>query len=231
MVTIFNSTPIERQTLEKIILGNPESISQGLKIIGHNFALEDNGIIDFIGLQSTGQLAILSICVDKNDYLLIDLLSYAQYLRKNQGVVTQLFAEHNINFSQKIKIFLIASNFSEKLRLAAAQFSADELALIKFIYLVSGKSGGSKGIIFKPDTFNSQAQENVSLKKNTAKQDYTYAQTENELSIEDEKIKDEKKDFSLENIQDNSEDELDVLLSEEEKAEFINFDKNFLKGP
>ena len=138
MTIVFRKIQIGKDKLRDIILKNPECVQPGLSFIDLNFGNDDEGVIDFLGVDQAGRLIIVNFEVNESDKLLILSLSQMHWLKKNKSLIQRLFINENVDFSCAPIIMLISPMFSPRTIAAAKQLLEQEITLLKYQYIIAG---------------------------------------------------------------------------------------------
>ncbi|MCK4993645.1 MAG: hypothetical protein KAS13_01190 [Candidatus Omnitrophica bacterium] len=217
MTTVFHKTTIPREKLKDIIKKNPLSLMEGLSFIDEQMAADEQGIIDFLGLDKEGRLVLVDFDASLNDEMFITALSQMHWLEQNNGLIKRLFFSENADFSLKPYLLLVSSGFSGKLVTAAKQMKSHDIKLVEFKYITAQEK---EAIVFE-EVFTSKnlstvissslAQEKISLQEENILQEEIPLET----SFKDAQVSVTIPKLIFE----------DVSLSQEEIAEFMEFDK------
>ncbi|MCP4649309.1 MAG: hypothetical protein GY853_04390 [PVC group bacterium] len=216
MTTIFRKAQIDRDKLRDVILKNPGDIQSELGFIDFQFGTAEEGVIDFLGVDSTGRLVIINFDTKENDELLVTALSQMRWLKKNENLVKRVFFSENVDFNQDPLILLICPGFSRKLISAAKELSGHDLRFVQFQYVISD---AQDAILFedifsqqKPEIEDLPMQNIESLKPPTILE---------EVKVTDNSIV----DTTVELTEISPEQEEIISLTQQEIAEFMDFDK------
>ncbi|MFH2138281.1 MAG: hypothetical protein ABII88_07185 [Candidatus Omnitrophota bacterium] len=218
MTTVFRKTVIEKEKLREIILKNPEYIQPDLSFIDLKLGTEDEGIIDFLGVDKTACLNIVNFSTGENADLLISALSQAHWLRKNETLVKRLFFSENVDLTQSPVIMLIGSDFSEKSKSAAKQINGHLIKFIQFQYVISQ----DQDAIFFEEVFcnkkNLQQEIAVEVKEKESITQTTVSLKSSVIRKETLPVPEVSAEAPHPRIE-------EILLSPEEIAEFMDFDR------
>jgi len=217
MTTIFHRAQIDREKLQEIILKNPKDVQEGLSFIDHQLGTQEEGVIDFLGIDKTGRLVIVDFDIRENDRLLVEALSELQWLRENTRLIKKLFYNENVDFNKAPRLVLIGPSFSEKSKSAVRQLMTFNIKLMQYKYMV-GKT--EDALFFEEIYFNETSQQ--SLPKST------YVEPKTELSFE---YKPTLPKSIPPKIAINTPKSEQVSLTDEEIAEFMDFDKALENAP
>ncbi len=217
MTTVFHRTNISKEKLKDIITKNPQSLMDNLTFIDLQLATDEHGTIDFLGVDGTGRLVLINFDVDSSDAMFITALSQMHWLKKNHGLIKRLFFSENIDFSLEPQMLLVSAGFSGKLKSAVKQTKLQDIKLVEFKYITAQ---AEDAIIF----------EEVFTSKNGSSAE-TLPVEEEKISVQEENIPDD--EMSQENPAHPDKDPVqiprlileDVSLSQEEIAEFMEFEK------
>ncbi len=214
MTSIFRNALIDKEKLREIILKNPEYLQPALSFIDLQLGSEEEGIIDFLGVDASGELVIVDFDTKVNNDLLISALSQMQWLKKNQSLLKRLFFSENIDFSQTPQVFLICPAFSEKSISAAKQLAWLDVKFIQFKYIVAE---GQDAIVFE-EVFCNKKHDRY-LRPVRSKE----ADIEKILTFKPPLVSPE----SLPRVEPSVDE--GISLTPEEIAEFMDFDKALLE--
>lgn len=213
MTTVFYRAQIDREKLREIILKNPGYLQQGLSFIDHQLGTQEQGIMDFLGVDKSGRLVVVNFEIEKNDLVLVAALSQIQWLKRNESLIKRLFFSENVDFNKRARILIIGPEFSEKLVSSVKQISGREIKLVEFKYIVAD---GKDAIIFEEIFSNQESSSRFDsdlLQKKAGIKEFISSG----FSLDSEEI--EKPLPELE----------EISLTPEEKAEFMDFDKELGK--
>ncbi|MCG2712198.1 MAG: hypothetical protein L6416_07755 [Candidatus Omnitrophica bacterium] len=202
MTTVFRRTTISKEKLKDIIAKNTQYLMDGLTFIDFQLAADEQGVIDFLGVDGTKRLVLVNFDTGSNDGMFIGALSQIYWLKKNYGLIRRLFFSENIDFSLEPQIILVSVGFSGKLKSAVKQTKSQDIKLVEFKYITAQ---GKDAIIFE-EIFDSKNA--LPAEKSPAVEEKVSVQEKNML----------KEEMPQEILR-------DVSLSEEEIAEFMEFEK------
>ncbi len=217
MTTVFHRTNISKEKLKEIIAKNPHSLMDGLSFIDFQLATDEQGVIDFLGVDGTGRLVLVNFDTDANDAMFITALSQIYWLKKNHGLIKRLFFSENIDFSLEPQMLLVAGGFSGKLKYALKQTKLQDIKLVEFKYITAQ---GKDAIIFE-EVF--AGRNDLLAETSPAEEEKMPLRQENspeeEMSQESLAQPDEGQVLKTRTILE------EVPLSQEEIAEFLDFEK------
>lgn len=140
MTTVFHKASISREKLSEIIKKNPASLMDGLFFIDEHMEAGEQGVIDYLGVDAAGRLVLVNLCTSSDEGMFIAALSQMYWLKKNNGLIKRLFFSENIDFSQQAQILLVASGFPNKLINAVKQVTSQNIKLVEFKYIIAQDS-------------------------------------------------------------------------------------------
>ncbi len=215
MTTVFRKSDIDKDKLRLIIKKNPQALFEGLSFIDFQLGTEEDGIIEFLGVDKNRRLTVINFDAEVNNDLLISSLSQIQWLKKNKRLIERLFFSENIDHNIDLQIFLIAPGFSVKLKEALKQIGSVDIRLIEFQYVIADDT---EAIIFE-NVSNLKSiviDEPLSVEKKAVLNERIVPLENNEAA---EEIKEENPELIP----------IEVVLTPEEIATFMDFDKTLIK--
>jgi len=217
MTTIFHRAQIDREKLQEIILKNPADLQDGLSFIDHQLGTREEGVIDFLGVDKTGRLAVVDFDIRENDRLLVEALSELQWLRKNTRLIKRLFYNENVDFNKAPQLLLIGPSFSEKSKSAARQLMTFDVKLIQYKYMVSK----TEDALFFEEIFFDETYQPPLPKSTDGK-----PKTELSFEYKPTALKSTEQKIAVSTSKSEQ-----VSLTDEEIAEFMDFDKALETAP
>ena len=210
MTILFRRAHIEKEKLREIIFKNPESLEPGLRFIDCRLGTAEEGVIDFLGVDKSGRLAIVNCEVAKDDAMMLTALSQMHWLKKNESLVKRLFFSENIDITQTPQIILINESFSEKVMSAVPQLISYDVRLVEFKYIIAG----SNDAIMFEDVLHTKNLTNIaaSFHRESPQNKPEICAPAPAASAEESG---EKTELSFD----------DIVLTPEEIAEFMKFDR------
>ncbi len=218
MTTVFHKINISREKLNDIIRKNPGSLIEGMVFIDVQLDTDECGIIDFLGVDGSGRLVLVDFEAGANDEMFISALSQLHWLKKNSSLIKRLFFSENIDFLTDPQMLLVSSGFSGKLISAVKQIKLQDIKLVEFKYITAQ---GNEAILFEEVFTSKQPIQAVAAPV-----------------VEQEKIDVEGKNLLNDKMPEKGPEKLDtqpvktpqliledVSLSQEEIAEFMEFEK------
>lgn len=138
----------EREELEPLLVDNPDSIEEGMKILAHQLPT-DSGPLDILALDADGVLTVIELKDEVNDGQLDQGLRYYDWARSNIAWLSRNYK--GIDDKQMPRLVLIAPGFSEALRRVAkyTTLNEDELLDLKEYHALQ-LPNGEKTILSVP---------------------------------------------------------------------------------
>jgi hypothetical protein len=122
------------------------ALEAGLKLIDGGIPCAPCGEIDFLAVDRTNQLAVIDFETGETDELLIRGLGHSDWIVGNVPNLRRMFRGNAINFSLPPRLFLLAPEFSSRVRCAARQVVSPEIEWIRYQLL---EMAGGTGIFFE----------------------------------------------------------------------------------
>jgi hypothetical protein len=122
------------------------ALEEGLRGIDARIPCDPCGEIDLLALDRANQLAIVDFDTTPNDGLLVRGMAHFDWAVRNTLNVRRMYPGPVINFSLQPRLFLVAPQFSPRLRSAARQIARPQITCVR--YHVVDVSGGP-GILFE----------------------------------------------------------------------------------
>jgi hypothetical protein len=141
--------PAAQVTREQVAAALKEflgALEDGLRVIDGGIACAPSGEIDFLAVDRMNQLAIVDFETTASDELLIRGLAHADWIIGNVPNLRRMFRGNAINFSLQPRLFLLAPQFSSRVRCAARQVASPEIEWVRY-HLV--ETPGRAGIFFE----------------------------------------------------------------------------------
>lgn len=124
-----------------------EALEPGLRVVDAGLPCAPCGEIDLLAVDRTGRLAILDFVTATGDELLVRGLGHVDWAARNVPILRRMLRGQTINFSLSPRLFLLAPEFSPRMRSAARQVTAVQLDWVRY-HLVDG--AGQPAILFEP---------------------------------------------------------------------------------
>ncbi|MBU0759951.1 MAG: PilZ domain-containing protein [Candidatus Omnitrophica bacterium] len=133
------------------------TIEQGLRIIDEKINLKEGGMLDLLGLDSSGQLVIIKLTIEENESMLIEALKHYDWILRNVSLLGRIYRE-DIDFKQNPKIILIGPLFSEFFKRQISYIKPLKIEVFDYYCL---SIDGQKALFFenketKRESFNRQ---------------------------------------------------------------------------
>jgi hypothetical protein len=133
--------------LEEMITQEMGQIENDLTVICDHVPINEKTTLDVLCHDGNGQLVIIQLNVNEDDYMLIKGLQSLDYLDKFKSFLKATYNKHKINDKEKPRLVLIAPSFSDTLRHAVESMKGMEIDLYEWEYL---KLGDHKGLHLQP---------------------------------------------------------------------------------
>lgn len=122
------------------------ALEEGLRVIDAEIACEPCGAIDLLAIDRAGQLTIVDFETTPDDEILIRGLGHFDWLVRNQLNVRRMLRGQAINFSLEPRLFLLAPQFSVRVRCAARLIQRPRMVWVRYHFL---ETPGRPGIFFE----------------------------------------------------------------------------------
>ena len=132
-----------KQELEQMITKDIDQIEKDLTVICNNVPINDKTTLDVLCHDNHGQLVILHMSVNEDDYMLMQGIQSLDYVNKFKSFMKATYNKHNIDGKETPRLVLIAPSFSESLRHTVAHIQGIHIDLYEWEYL---KIGDHKGL-------------------------------------------------------------------------------------
>ena len=136
-----------RQELEQMITKEMNQIEKDLTVICSNVPINERTTLDILCHDDNGQLVIVQLGVDEDDYMLLHGIQSLDYIDKFKSFLKATYNKHKINEKEKPRLILIAPSFSDALRHAVESMKEIRIDLFEWEYL---KLGDNKGLRLQP---------------------------------------------------------------------------------
>ena len=123
------------------------ALEDGLKGIDAGIPCAPCGEIDLLAIDRAGQLTIIDFDTTSGDELLIRGLGHLDWVVRNVPNLRRMFRGQAINFSLPPRLFLLAPQFSSRVRCVARQITSLQIDWVRY-HLV--ETPGRAGILFEP---------------------------------------------------------------------------------
>jgi hypothetical protein len=123
------------------------ALEDGLKGIDDGIPCAPCGEIDLLAVDRASQLTIIDFDTTSGDELLIRGLGHLDWVLRNVPNLRRMFRGQAINFSLPPRLFLLAPQFSSRVRCVARQITGLQIDWVRY-HLV--EMPGRAGILFEP---------------------------------------------------------------------------------
>ena len=123
------------------------ALEQGLRGIDAAIPCAPCGEIDLLAIDRANQLTIIDFDTTSSDELLIRGLGHFDWVVRNVPNVRRMFRGQAINFSLKPRLFLLAPQFSPRVRCGARQITCLQIDWVRYHFV---ETPGRAGIFFEP---------------------------------------------------------------------------------
>jgi len=142
--------PAARVTQEQVAAALKEfegALEEGLRGIDAEIACAPCGEIDLLAIDRASQLTIIDFDPTSSDELLIRGLGHFDWVVRNLPNVRRMYRGQAINFSLEPRLFLLAPEFSSRLRRVAGQIPRPRIDWVRYHFV---ETPGGPGIFFEP---------------------------------------------------------------------------------
>ena len=142
--------PAAEVTREQIAAALKEfggALEEGLRGIDAEISCGPCGVIDLLAIDRANQLTIIDFETTSSDELLIRGLGHFDWVVRNLLNVRRMFRGQAINFSQEPRLFLLAPEFSSRVRCVARQIPRPRIDWVRYHVV---ETPGRPGILFEP---------------------------------------------------------------------------------
>jgi hypothetical protein len=135
MAKMFKRLDIDQECkLESQVIKDPEALEDGLVYLTHQRPANGN-YIDVLAVDSDGVLIVIELKVGEDDEMLLQALEYYDYVSSNRDRLAKEYeAKAKIVAQEEPRIMLVASSFTDRLRLAA-RYVEPKVTLLEYAYL------------------------------------------------------------------------------------------------
>jgi len=123
------------------------ALEEGLRAIDSEVPCAPCGEIDLIAIDRANLLTIIDFETTSNDDLLLRGLSHFDWVVGNLANVRRMYRGQAINFSQEPRLFLLAPQFSDRVRRVARQIPRPRIDWVRYHFV---ETPGRPGIFFEP---------------------------------------------------------------------------------
>jgi hypothetical protein len=123
------------------------ALEEGLRSIDVGISCPPCGEIDLLAIDRASQLTIVDFDTTAGDELLVRGLAHVDWVVRNVPILRRMLRGQAINFSLPPRLFLLAPQFSGRVRGAGRQITRLQLDWVR--YHLTEAPGGA-GILFEP---------------------------------------------------------------------------------
>jgi hypothetical protein len=141
--------PTAQLTREQVAAALKElvgAVEEGLRVIDGGIPCAPCGEIDFLAVDRQNQIAVVDFETVGTDELLIRGLGHVDWMLGNVANLRRMFRGNAINFSLQPRLFLLAPQFSSRVRCAARQVASPEIEWVRYHLM---ETAGRAGIFFE----------------------------------------------------------------------------------
>ncbi len=138
---------ITREQVALILREFTGAIEDGLRLIDAGIPCAPHGEIDLLATDRASQFTIVDFDTVPGDELLMRGLGHLDWVIRNVPNLRRMFRGHAINFSLPPRLFLLAPQFSSRVRSVARQITTLRVDWVRY-HLLDMPSG--TGILFEP---------------------------------------------------------------------------------
>jgi hypothetical protein len=151
---MFKRLDIDKEReLESQVIKDPEALEDGLVYLTHQRAANGN-YIDVLAADSDGVLVVIELKVGEEDEMLLQALEYYDHVSSNRDRLAKEYeAKTKIVAQEEPQIMLVASSFTDRLRLAA-RYVEPKVTLLEYAYLETKSK--ERGLFCKEVRFESE---------------------------------------------------------------------------
>jgi hypothetical protein len=135
------------QELEQMIPNELGQIDKGLTVICTNVPINEKTTLDILCYDSEGQLVIVQLSINEDDFMLLSGLQSLDYVDKFKSFLQATYNKHAIDANARPRLILIAPRFSDALLRAVDSMRGLSIDLYEWEYL---KLGDNKGFRLQP---------------------------------------------------------------------------------
>jgi hypothetical protein len=155
MAKMFKRLDIDQEReLEAQVVKDPEALEDGLTYLSHQRAANGN-YIDVLAADSDGVIVVIELKVGEEDDMLLQALEYYDYVSSNRDRIAKEYeGKTKIVAQEEPRIMLVASGFSDRLRLAA-RYVDPKVTLLEYAFLETKNK--ERGLFCKEVRFESES--------------------------------------------------------------------------
>lgn len=122
------------------------ALEEGLRGIDADVPCGPCGKIDFLAIDRANQLTIIDFDTTSSDELLLRGLDHVDWVVENLPNVRRMFRGQAINFSLEPRLFLLAPQFSPRVRRVASRIPRPRIDWVRYQFV---ETPGQPGIFFE----------------------------------------------------------------------------------
>jgi hypothetical protein len=122
------------------------ALEEGLRGIDAEIPCAPSDSIDLLAIDRANQLTIIDFDTTSSDELLIRGLGHFDWVVQNVPNVRRMFRGQAINFSRQPRLFLVAPQFSSRVRRVARQITCLQIDWVRYHFV---ETPGRPGIFFE----------------------------------------------------------------------------------
>jgi hypothetical protein len=122
------------------------ALEEGLRGIDAEIPCAPCGEIDLLAIDRANQLTIIDFETTSSDELLIRGLGHFDWVVRNLPNVRRMYRGQAINFSREPRLFLVAPQFSSRVRRVARQIPCPRIDWVRYHFV---ETPGRPGIFFE----------------------------------------------------------------------------------
>jgi len=131
-VLLRAAASVTREQLAAALKSMDGALESGLRVIDFEIPCAPCGEIDLLAVDRTNQLAIIDFELNAGDEILTRGLGHFDWMVANLPNVRRMFRGQAINFSLEPRLFLLAPQFSSRLRCAARQIQRPRIDWVRY---------------------------------------------------------------------------------------------------
>jgi hypothetical protein len=135
------------QELEQMVTKEISQISNDLTVICSNVSINDKTTLDILCHDSNGQLVIVQLSVNEDDFMLFHGMQSLDYVNRFKTFLKATYNKHKIDDREQPRLILIAPSFSDTMRHTVESMKGIRIDLYEWEYL---KLGDHKGLRLQP---------------------------------------------------------------------------------
>jgi hypothetical protein len=146
-VLLRPSAQVTRGQVAAVLKEFEGALEEGLRAIDAEIPCPPCGEIDLLAIDRANQLTIIDFDMTSSDELLLRGLGHFDWVVGNLPNVRRMFRGQAINFSLEPRLFLLAPQFSSRLRRVACRIPRPRIDWVRYHFV---ETPGRPGILFEP---------------------------------------------------------------------------------